>query len=263
MALVFAAVTPHPPLLIPTIGKDQMNYVEKTKQAMLQLEQELYVAKPNVILIITPHGSLYPDSFVLNAHTSFHSSFEQFGDLTTKCTWRGAPELAADISHEAKKSNLPVQLISQQSLDHGAAVALFYLTAHMPEVKVLPVGYSGLSREAHIQFGEMLKDAIMQSDKRIAVIASGDLAHCLSKDAPAGLKKEGELFDNGLIKLLEQKKVDEILGMDEKIIAEVQECGYRSVLITLGILKNMDFSFKTLSYEYPFGIGYLVGHFML
>jgi len=34
MSLVFAAITPHPPLLIPSIGKDVIKKVDKTKKAL-------------------------------------------------------------------------------------------------------------------------------------------------------------------------------------------------------------------------------------
>jgi AmmeMemoRadiSam system protein B len=253
MSLVFAAMTPHPPILIPAIGKEQIAALAKTASAMERLEQELYVSKPQVIMIISPHGSLFGNAFAVNAHTNFTTLFEEFGDLATKKTWNGAPELAARISSAAKKRDLPVQLVSADRLDHGASVPLFYLTNHLPDMKILPMGYSGLSVDRHIQYGELLKDVIMAEDRRIAVIASGDLSH-----TPASAS-----FDKELIELLEVRNTAGILQLGDDRAASAAECGYRSLLIALGILKNMNCVFKTYSYEAPFGVGYLVGNFVL
>ncbi|MEK7084158.1 MAG: hypothetical protein AAB932_02925, partial [Patescibacteria group bacterium] len=75
MSLVFAAITPHPPLLVPGIGKEKMGIIHATKQAMDRVEEMLYLSKPHSIIVISPHGTIYPDSFSVNAHTEFSSSF--------------------------------------------------------------------------------------------------------------------------------------------------------------------------------------------
>lgn len=262
MSLIFASIVPHPPLLIPNIGKDEIKKVEKTKKALEKLEEELYIAKPDEILIISPHASLFSDAFTINAHTNFISDFEQFGDFSTKANWNGAEQTAAKIGRLAKDHHLPVQLIGEEKLDHGAAVPLFYLTKHLPNVKILPLGYSALDVKTHLKFGELIKEVIMQSNKRIAVVASGDLSHGLTTDAPAGYSKVGGEFDSKLIELLETRNTVGITNMDAKFVEEAAECGYRSFMILLGILKNMDYTFKNFSYEGPFGVGYLVGNFM-
>lgn len=262
MSLVFASVVPHPPLLIPNIGKDEIKKVEKTKKALEKLEEELYVAKPDVVLIISPHVSLFTDAFTINAYTNFVSNFEQFGDFATKIKWVGAEQIASKIGRLAKDQHLPVQLVGEEKLDHGSAVPLSYLTKHLPNVKILPLGYSGLDVKTHLKFGELLKEVTMESDKRIAVVASGDLSHGLTTDAPAGFSRVGAEFDAKLIELLETRNTVGLTNMDVKFVEEAAECGYRSLLILLGILKNIDYTFKNYSYEGPFGVGYLVGNFV-
>jgi len=63
MSLVFAGIVPHPPLLIPNVGRQAGLKAKKTKQALEKLEEDLYVSKPELILIISPHGDVFPDSF--------------------------------------------------------------------------------------------------------------------------------------------------------------------------------------------------------
>jgi AmmeMemoRadiSam system protein B len=262
MSLVFAAITPHPPILIPSIGKNQMNAIAKTKAAMEQLEQDLYLTKPHIIIVISPHGSLFADAFSINAHTEFSSLFEQFGDLTTKKQWTGIPELAVKISNAGKAQDMPIQLVSQACIDHGTSVPLFYLTNHISDAKVLPIGYSALPPETHMRYGELLKDVIMSDDRRIAVVASGDLSHCLTVNAPHEYHKDGETFDTELMQLLEVRNTAGIVGLGAELVKNSCECGYRSILIALGILKNINYTFKHYSYEAPFGVGYLVGNFV-
>jgi len=261
--LVFAAITPHPPLLIPNIGKGEIKKIEKTRKAFEKLEQDLYLSKPDIIFIISPHGSYFSDAFTINAHTHFISNFKEFGDLETKCEWTGDPWMASKIDYEHNKANIPLRLIGEEEIDHGSAVPLFFLTKHLPNIKILPIGYSELSNKKHLDFGYMLKDIIMDTDKRIAVIASGDLSHGLSEDSPAGFSPTGKEFDNKLIELLQTRNTAGIINMDEKFIEDAAQCGYRSILILLGVMKNMDYQFKNYSYEAPFGVGYLVGNFVL
>jgi AmmeMemoRadiSam system protein B len=263
MSLVFAAIAPHPPMLIPAIGKDHIEAIQKTKDALARLEQDLYIAKPQVIIIISPHGSLFANAFSVNAHTSFSTLFEQFGDLTTKKEWRGAPEIAATIAAEAAKRRIPVQLVSQDKIDHGASIPLFALTGHLPDVRVLPIGFNGASPDNHLAYGELLKEVMMNEDKRIALIASADLSHCLTVNAPVDFHADGEAFDQKIIAMLEVRNTAGIAGMEPAVVANAAECGYRSILIALGALKNVSFSFSTYSYESPFGVGYLVGNFIL
>ncbi|MBT4942183.1 MAG: AmmeMemoRadiSam system protein B [Candidatus Magasanikbacteria bacterium] len=265
MSLVFAAVTPHIPLLIPTIGKEQgSEKLAKTITGMRSLEEALYVAKPDIICIISPHEGLFDTAFIVNAHTSFTSSYEIFSDFTTKETWEGAPDLAAKISHSTNRiTEIPLQLISEEKLTHGATVPLHYLTPQNTKTKVLPIGFSNLSTKQHIAFGEVLKDVFMLSKYSIAVIASGDLSHTLTHDAPNGYNEQGARLDTMLIDLLEANNTSGIIQIDPEIVSASHECGYRSLLVLLGIIKNMRVTFKTLSYEHPYGIGHLVGNFEL
>src|SRR3989338_8070827 len=263
MSLVFAAITPHPPLLIPAIGKDEIQKVEKTKSALMALEKDLYIRKPSTIIIISPHSGLFSDAFVVNGHNHFTSSFDTFGDFSTIKEWKGAPALGAQISHHARLKGVPVRLISQEKIDHGASIPLFYLTEHLPNVKILPIGYSEMSPKEHLAFGEVLKDVTMSTHERIALVASGDMAHTLATDSPAGFHKAGADFDSKIIELLETRNTAGIVGLDEGMVRDAEQCSYRSILIALGVLKNMNYTFKNLCYEAPFGVGYLTGEFVV
>ena len=261
MSLVFAGIVPHPVILLPTVGKDAIFKLDATRIALEKLEQELYLAKPHRIIIITPHEGVFEDAFVVNAHTELESRFEKFGDMTTEHIWKGTPDLAAKIQHKANEQHLPTRLVSNDYLGHGASIPLLYLTAHLKDVTILPIGYSKLDAKSHVAFGELIKEVIMESDKRIAVLASGDMAHTLTKNSPAGFHKDGEWFDTEIRKFLSIEDRYGIETLDPKKVSHADECLYRSLLIMCGVLSNMHCSFEEYVYEAPFGVGYLTGQF--
>ncbi len=261
MALVFSAITPHTPVLLSSIGKGEEKKIAATIKALTQLQQELYIAKPDIIIIITPHCGLYPDAFTINGNNVLTSDFSSFGDLDTKKSWKGSPEFVAEIVHEANKKDILIQVDSDNALEHGASVPLHFLTEHLSHTKIIPIGFSGLSAENHIEFGELLKEIIMNTTKRVAVISSGELSHTLSEEAPAGYHEDGAVFDETIIEMLQTKHTQGIINMNKGMIENADECGYRSILIMLGIIKNMHYSFHVYSYEHPFGVGYLTGQF--
>jgi AmmeMemoRadiSam system protein B len=127
----------------------------------------------------------------------------------------------------------------------------------------VPISYSLLDYSRHIEFGEALKNLIANTPERIAVIASGDMSHCLSQEAPGGFATEGKIFDESIIKLLSANDLTGLFSLNPKLIEGAGECGFRSLLILLGIIKNINWRADILSYEAPFGVGYLTVNFRL
>jgi len=262
MPIVFAAIVPHPPLLVPAIGKENLNFLKATAAAYDKLEQELYAAQAETIIIISPHGPLAEDSFAMNLSPEFTGDFSEFGDLTDKFSLKGDIGLAHKI-RESLETKAPLQLLSQPRLDHGVSLPLFFLTRHLPKIKIIPLYYSGLDFNAHFNFGRLLKNELMGSGVRTAVVASGDLSHRLNKNAPAGYSPKGKKFDQKLIDNLLKKQAEEIMKFNHDFVADAGECGLKSILITLGIIEGVKYEPELLSYEAPFGVGYLAMNFKL
>ena len=62
---------------------------------------------------------------------------------------------------------------------------------------------------------------------------------------------------------MKKKDIEGILSLDPEFVEEAGECGYRSIIILLGILKNLNWEPEIISYEGPFGVGYLVANFKI
>lgn len=259
--IVFSAITPHPPILIPEIGKDNLQFVRQTSTAMERLAEDMYATKPDTIVIISPHGPMLADAFTLNMSPTFDIQFKDFGDLSTKFTLNGDIQL---IHHykEILESKMKVVLINQKELDHGVGVPLYFLTKGIEQknVKIVPMSYSLLDYNTHYEYGKKLQEDMINDTKRIAIIASGDLSHRLTEDAPAGYSHWAKKFDDTLVKSIKKKDNKTILKFDTDFVEEAGECGLRSIIILLGMLNSMNYTPEIYSYEGPFGVGYLVAN---
>jgi AmmeMemoRadiSam system protein B len=205
---------------------------------------------------------LAAEAFTINLADHYHLNFENFGNFSVKLDFKGETVLMV-AAKELLNQKIPVGVISNPNLDHGIGVPLYYLARHLPEVSLAPIYFSGLDNLSHFEFGKGLKETVFNSNKRIAIIASGDLSHCLSKNAPAPFNPAGKKFDEKLTQLLEQSDSQSIINLDPQLIHNAAECGLRSILILLGILNGINYSTEILSYEAPFGVGYLVANFKL
>lgn len=262
MPIVFSAITPHPPILIPAIGKENLTRLKATQKAIKKLEQDLYSCQPDTILIISPHGQIQPDAFTMNLSPNFEANFELFGDFSSKMYFSGDIGLAYKI-RERMETRAPLQLVSDIHLDHGSSVPLYLLTQNLKNIKIIPLYYSGLDLAAHFKFGQLLKRELLVNKERVAIIASGDLSHRLTKNAPAGYSPKGKKFDRKLTEYLTRHKTKDILKMNHHFIEDAGECGLKSIVILLGILDGINYQAQMLSYEAPFGVGYLVMKFKL
>lgn len=264
MPIVFSSFVPHPPVLIPEIGKENLDKLKKTKQAYEKLEQELYAAKPDSLILISPHGNIIHDSFNINLNSDYLINFKDFGEYSLEQKFKSDFMTIQQIraSDEASKS-VPFVLSSQEEIDHGFAVPLYYLTPHLKNLPIIPITYSGLDYQSHFVFGQFLHRTLSRINKRFAVIASGDLSHRLIESSPAGYAPEGKKFDKKVQDLIKAKDFNGLMNLDQKLVQAAGECGMRSLMILLGMIESLDFEPEILSYEGPFGIGYLVCNFKI
>jgi MEMO1 family protein len=261
--LSFAAITPHTPLLIPTIGKDNIKKLNTTVEALEALTMSFNEAAVDTLLIISSHATQHDDAFSINLHDEYHTDFSDFGDMGTSKEFLPDVEFTTQVQQAARDQKIPFTLNSSYSLDHGIGVPLHYLTQTPPSPKIVPISYSGLSAKDHLKFGGFLKDLIEQSPRRIGIIASGDLSHCLSSDAPLGFKKDGEKFDETIRQAVSAGSTSVLIAMGEDLPKNAGSCLYKQLLVLFGILEGKTTRPEILSYEAPFGVGYMVAEFHL
>ncbi|MCH8049632.1 AmmeMemoRadiSam system protein B [Patescibacteria group bacterium] len=176
---------------------------------------------------------------------------------------KGVWELIDGLQRSLRREGQPVTLTSDEHLNYASAIPLALLTENLPKVELVPITYSNLDAKSHFQFGQALKDRIMNSRHRIAVIASGDMSHALNTSAPAGFHKDGPRFDEKIQELIAQKNTAGLLSLKEDLIQNAAETSYKPLTMLFGLLERVSVTPSILSYEAPFGVGYLVVNFAL
>lgn len=262
MPLIYSAIVPHSPLLIPEIGKENTARLKNTIKSYEKIKAEIAEHEIETIIIISPHGPIQENTFAINLSPEYQYNFESFGNFSIKGTFKNDIGLVHRI-RENLETKAKLQLITEPFLDHGTSIPLRLLLGETSEVKIIPLYYSGLDNNDHFEFGKILQETLFHYPEKIAVIASGDLSHCHTKDAPLGYSPRAKKFDKKLVDLIKNNKPQDILKLETELIIEVHECGLRSILILLGILDDIKHQANILSYETPFGIGYLCADFKL
>ncbi len=267
MSIITAGLVPHPPLLIPDIGKENWELLKKTYNSYKTIEEDIYAGQVETVVIISAHGGVTKESFSINIGETYNINFEDFGGFSAKALISGDVALAQTLK-ESLKDEVNIDLINKPYLDHGIGVPIYMLTAYpqdKPEqfkkLKFLPIYFSGGSLEENYKFGQKLKAYLQITDKRIAILASGDLSHCLTRNAPTGYSAKGAKFDKKIIKILQNGDFKNILKINPKITEEAQSCALKPITILGGILETINCQPQLLSYEYPFGVGYLTMKF--
>lgn len=259
--IVFGAIVPHSPLLIPSIGKEHRQGLATTIAAIQEIEQALYLAKPDTICIIAPHGSRYPDAFSINLAVTYKGNFKTFGDFSTTFEAKSDFLLIDHLQRKLREEQLPFTLTSTDELDYSFGVPILTLATHLTNWKLIPVSPSMLDGKSHYEFGKQLKRVLHAETTRIAVIASADLSHKLSAAAPGGPSTQGPLFDELIKTHVADKTAEALMAFDPAIVEQAGQCGYRPIMTLLGTLDEINVQSKVLSYEAPFGVGYLTAKF--
>ena len=256
--LVFSGIAPHPPIMVPEVGRESIAQVADSIDAMGELTQRLIESGAGSVILISPHAPLEVDSFVAYEGPEVYADFTNFRAPGTRFGVSVDNELLAAIKQAAAADNYDVSILPEYDLDHGTAVPLYFLLQNGWHGRVVALGYSFLSNEDHLRFGSCIRSAVEQVRRPVAFIASGDLSHRLKPQAPAGYNPNAHFFDEEVVAALRSNTPGKIVEIDHALRKLAGECGYRSMLVAIGASSDLPSSCEVLNYEAPFGVGYLV-----
>lgn len=264
--LAMVGIAPHPPIIIPEIGRGELKKVQKTVEAMRLLAERIREAEPELLVVITPHGEVMREGPAVMVNERLHGDFGRFGFPDLQLEFETDRELVELLRRETAAETLKPVFLGNNGrgsggapvLDHGAMVPLHYLIEAGVNLRGLHITFGFNPYRDLYAFGRVLRRVIDERGASTAVIASGDLSHRLIPGAPAGYSPRGADFDRLLVELIREGRVEEILDIDQKLVEEAGECGLRSFVIALGMFDGEGFTSDIISYEGPFGVGYLV-----
>src|SRR6476469_3537250 len=99
--LVFSGIAPHPPIMVPEVGRESIADVQKSIAAMAELTDRLIASGAESIILVSPHAPLEIDSFVAYEGPHVYGDFANFRSPETSVSAPVDEELLRAISESA------------------------------------------------------------------------------------------------------------------------------------------------------------------
>lgn len=265
--LTFAAFLPHPPIIVPQIGGANSAKCQATSNAFNTICQTAEKSEIETLVIVSPHTSIHPNEMTVSFNNFACGDYSAFEKADIKIRKDIDVDLAEEIYKTSKKMGVPTRLLEQDNcynIDHASMVPLLFLEDYLPpSLKIVIIGFSLLEKQPHLDFGKAINKAISNIGYNVGVIFSGDMSHRIFEE---GAEFVGQKFDKEICLAINNNQIAKILKIDEYLQEEAGECGYRSMLIAIGALQEYGLEkvkSDLVSYEAPFGVGYMVANFEL
>ena len=265
MPWVWAALMPHPPILVPEVGLGRENEARETRKGLELLVESLRDRKPDVLLVLSPHQPYAPGALFLNSAGRATGTLAPFGAPSVTIGLACSRELRRAAADRLSALGVRIREGSRPDLtsDQGTLVPLYFLRRawgrdgeNPPESlpTTLLTSPIGLTPGEAFFLGERL--ALFDGGLRWGLVASGDLSHRLTLDAPAGYSPEGRVFDAAVLEALRSADAGPLISLSPETLKAAGECGLRSVMTMLGLAGAVRGAIRVFSYEGPFGVGY-------
>ena len=263
MSIIAAYALPHPPLIIPSVGRGEERAIQDTIDACREVARRVAGHVPDAVVVTSPHATLYCDYFHISPGDEALGSMELFQAPQERLRVDYDTQFVHALCAETAAAGISagVQGERDASLDHASFVPLWFLNQEGVNCPVVRIGLSGLSAQTHYELGRAIARVAKTLNRRVVIIASGDLSHKLKKEGPYGFAEEGPVFDWEISEIFMSGNLRELLDFNDDFCEAAAECGLRSFQIMAGALANLNYTAELLSYEGPFGVGYGVAAF--
>ena len=264
MPIVAAFMVPHPPMIVPEVGRGSEKQIEKTILAYEKVADEIAALKPETIIISSPHSIMYSDYFHISPGSRASGSFADFGASQVRFDVDYDQELVNKIVANAEVSHFPAGTLGekQAELDHGTMVPLWFILKKYKDFKLVRTGLSGYDLLKHYEYGMLIKDAVEEVNRKVVFVASGDLSHKLQDYGPYGFAEEGPVYDERIMDVCSGARFGELFDFDENFCDKAAECGHRSFVIMAGTLDGKSVQATQYSHEDVTGVGYGICSFI-
>ena len=258
MPILGAFMVPHPPMIVPEVGRGGEKDIEKTVRAYERVAEEVAALRPETIIVTSPHTVMYTDYFHISPGRSATGSFAQFRAKNVRFEEEYDTELIRAVTDIAQENAFPAGTLGERdaSLDHGVMVPLYFIEKLYKDFKLVRIGLSGFPLAMHYELGQILRRAVQETGRRVVIIASGDLSHKLQTYGPYGFADEGPQYDERIMDVMGRGAFGELFDFEESFCEKAAECGHRSFVIMAGAFDGQAVRSKMLSHEDVTGVGY-------
>ena len=258
MSILAAFMVPHPPLIVPEVGRGGEEQIRITSDSYEKIADEIAQLEPETIIISSPHSIMYADYFHISPGRKASGDLGNFRASEVCFNEEYDTDLVDEIVRIADKNVFDAGTLGEKDkrLDHGTMVPLYFIRKKYKKGKIIRLGLSGLPLTDHYRFGQMIKQAVDRTGRKAVFVASGDLSHKLQVHGPYGFAPEGPEYDKRIMDVCGRGAFDELFDFDESFCEKAAECGHRSFVIMAGALDGLDVKTHVYSHQDITGVGY-------
>ena len=125
--LVFAGLAPHPPIIVPHVGRGREKQSQSTVEAMKEFAARFMATSPDLLILLSPHSPRRRNCFGYWPEMELKADLSQFTAPHAKLTLPNDHHLLEQLSQAGKGHGVNFWPINEKVLDHGAMVPLYYL----------------------------------------------------------------------------------------------------------------------------------------
>ncbi|MGI6212270.1 MAG: AmmeMemoRadiSam system protein A [Anaerovoracaceae bacterium] len=264
MSIIAGYMVPHPPMIIPEIGRSEEELIMPTINGYRKAAADLALLEPETIVISSPHTVMYADYNHISPGKGASGDFRAFGARKVRFSVQYDTELVEAISKEAAKAGLRAGTLGERdpALDHGTMIPLYFIeqayqgVQKAPNYRVVRIGLSGQPLLDHYALGMAVRNAAEKLGRRVAFVASGDLSHYLKENGPYGFREQGPEYDRRIMETMRRAAFGELLEYNTGFLDQAGECGHRSFTIMAGCFDGVRVDPAKYSYQDVTGVGY-------
>ena len=258
MSVIAAFTVPHPPMIVPEVGRGSEGQILETTSAYEKVADEIARLRPDTLIITSPHSVMYADYFHISPGSGAAGSFRQFRAPGVRFSEQYDTELVKRLCELADAEGFPAGTLGERdpSLDHGVMVPLWFIRKKYGAGSIVRIGLSGLPLTAHYRLGQLVARAADETGRRAVIVASGDLSHKLKAYGPYGFAAEGPEYDRRIMDVMGRASFGELFDFDESFCDKAAECGHRSFVIMAGALDGLRVEAEAISHQDVTGVGY-------
>ena len=258
MSVLAGFMVPHPPMIVPEIGRGSEAQITETIRAYERVADEIASLAPETIIITSPHSIMYADYFHISPGRKASGSFASFRAPSVRFDEKYDKDLADEIARLADVEDFPAGTMGERepALDHGTMVPLWFIRNKYKEGSIVRIGLSGLPLTDHYRLGMIIRDAVRNTGRRVVFVASGDLSHKLQDYGPYGYAPEGPEYDERIMDVMGRASFGELFDFDNTFCDKAAECGHRSFVIIAGAFDGMAVRAERLVHQDVTGVGY-------
>jgi aromatic ring-opening dioxygenase LigB subunit len=273
--LVLAAIAPHGWLLVPLMAGPDAERTRASRAALEGLGRRLEAAGAETIVVVEPHGLLVEGTIALldTPRVAGGTRGPEHQGATAHGFSLGLEvdrALNAAIVEAARAGGAPAARVRNfleflpLTIEYGALVPLLFLAAHLrpaPRVVVasMPEGPE-VPRAQCVAFGRAVRAAAEATGRRVALVASADLAHTHAADGPFGFDPAAAECDRAVVEAVREGALERVVAIEpSRVIAARSEL--KPVYALHGALDGTGFRSELLAYEVPTYFGMLTAAF--